>query len=648
VIVLVASLTALVTLGASAARATAAAGESRATRATRGALAALAGLVGVEALLGLLAISTPPAVLVALAGLAGAAALAARKRPLPDAAGPAPWTAAETALAAALGAALVLRFAAGLAKTTFLYDTLSYHLHAPATWMHDRRLEIVPAVFGDPAPAYAPANLELVFLFLMAPLRSDALAAVGQLPFAGLAALAIAAAVREAGGGRAAALGAALAFLLVPEVWQQAPTAMVDLGMAACLLAALPFLYRLRRGGGALDLGAAALALGLGAGTKPVGLLLGVPFALLGARAAARQKAAPLALALALALAGGGFWYLRNLLLTGNPVYPVAALGFPGLYDGRTMRAWDYHLPVAGVGALGEMWLASGVGFASAAAVALARAWRAPEASLSVVLVALFWLAIPYQESRFLFAAFGVAAVALGRGADRPPLLLGWGLLGLAIVAALVEGPTGERLALIPIAAAAALTHAVARRLPTPARALARRLGIAALVGALAVALAAGVHRRLGHDPDYGVGDEIDAAWRWFRANVRDARVAYTGTNLAFPLAGERLSNRVSYVNVAGTADARLHDFPPAQYGGSSAEPAPYRNGARFETWLRNLRAAGAGVLFVAALYPIVRRSIAADADGFPIERAWADAHPALFELAYASPAARVYRIAPP
>ena len=46
---------------------------------------------------------------------------------------------------------------------------------------------IVPAVFGDPSPAYAPANVELWFLFLMAPLRSDYLAGVGQLPFAALA-----------------------------------------------------------------------------------------------------------------------------------------------------------------------------------------------------------------------------------------------------------------------------------------------------------------------------------------------------------------------------------------------------------------------------------------------------------------------------
>ena len=58
----------------------------------------------------------------------------------------------------------------------------------------------MPAVFGDPSPAYAPSNLELVFLLLMAPLRSDILAGVGQLPLAALAAAAIVAAVREAGG----------------------------------------------------------------------------------------------------------------------------------------------------------------------------------------------------------------------------------------------------------------------------------------------------------------------------------------------------------------------------------------------------------------------------------------------------------------
>ena len=78
-------------------------------------------------------------------------------------------------------------------------------------------------MFGDPAPAYAPGNLELWFWLLMAPLRSGALAGLGQLPFAALAVLAVAATVREAGGQRSAALAAGLAFLLVPEIGGRRP-----------------------------------------------------------------------------------------------------------------------------------------------------------------------------------------------------------------------------------------------------------------------------------------------------------------------------------------------------------------------------------------------------------------------------------------
>jgi hypothetical protein len=185
-----------------------------------------------------------------------------------------------------------------------------------------------------------------------------------------------------------------------------------------------------------------------------------------------------------------------------------------------------------------------------------------------------------------------------------------------------------------------------------PARARRPLAGLAALalVGGASVAVTKGLARHRATDPGYGIGTGIDDVWTWFRANVRGARVAYTGTNLAFPLTGRDLSNRVAYVNVAGAPGDRLHDFgrrlPPSERA-ATPEPAPYRDGASFAVWLRNLRAARAGVLFVAALDEIVARNVTADGDGFPVERAWADAHPALFHLRYTSPAARVYEIAP-
>ncbi len=651
-IVLGASLALLVAVGIRLAGVTAAADESRATRALRAAIWAFAILVVVEAALGASGHLDARATLVALAIVAAVVVLGARGRSSPGAV-PArePLTALDVAYLTALGAAFVLRIWAGIHKTTFLYDTLAYHLHIPAAWIADRRLEIVPAVFGDPSSAYAPSNLELWFAFLMAPLRSDYLAGSGQLPFAALAVLAVIGAVREAGGRRTAALAAALAFLLVPEIWQQARTAMTDLGMAALLLAGLPFVFRLRRGAATGDLLTAAAALGLAVGTKYVALPLAAPFALAFGLAAVRGRARPRDLPAAglVLLATGGFWFLRNFALTGNPFYPVATLGLPGLYGRAAMRAWNYHLPVGNVAALAEMLAAGGLGFALVAVLALIARRPRPEIWLLPALLAIFWLWVPYQESRFLFPAFGVAAIAIGRSAGNPDGGLDWRFGGL-LLTGLVEFPTLERTLIVPVGLAGAGAAVAWRRLPTRLRQPLLIGGLTALLAGSTFALVVGFDHYRARDPGYAVGGELDAAWVWFRANVQGTAVAYTGTNLAFPLAGRDLGNRVTYVNVAGAPDDRLHAFAaraPAAGRAATPEPAPYRDGASYDVWLRNLRAARAEVLFVAVLDEIVARNVTAEGDGFPVERAWADAHPALFHLRYASPAARVYGIAP-
>ncbi|HVV15975.1 MAG TPA: glycosyltransferase family 39 protein [Polyangia bacterium] len=648
-----AQLAGLVAIGTTAGRIGAPEDESRATAWVRACIWALAALIAVEGLLGalgLLRVAGPSLIGLGALAIGLRAALPGRfevRRPER-----AVTTAADAGLAAALGGALAVRLAAGLHKTFFLYDTLSYHLHAPATWLADGRLSIVPSVFGDPAAAYAPANLELWFAFLMAPLRSDFLAGTGQLPFAALGALAIAAAAREAGARREAALGGALAFLLVPEVWQQARTAMTDLGMAALLLSTVPFLFRLRRAASTADLLAFAAALGLAIGTKYAAAPLAVPFAVALAVNLVRRKlpASRLAAAGALTLALGGSWYLRNTLVAHDPWYPVATLGFPGLYDQAAMRAWDYHLPVAELGLLAEVAGAAGFGFSAAALAAFARARPRVELALAAAVVAIFWLVIPYQESRFVLAGFGLAALAIGRAAAKPPAPLGWGGLALALIGECVVLPSPDRLALMPIGLLGAAALHGWRKVPSRARP-ALGWGVAAAAAAsLLVGVARGLpaHRR-GADP-YRIAGDIDDAWRWFGANVHGARVAYTGTNLAFPLWGPDLSNRITYVNVSGGPNDRLPDFARRLGTGQAPtpEPAPYRQGPRYEDWARNLRAAGAQVLFVAALDPIVARTVAADADQFPIERQWADARPDTFQLCYASIAARVYWIKPP
>jgi 4-amino-4-deoxy-L-arabinose transferase-like glycosyltransferase len=663
VIVLALSLGLLAVAGIVVARAAGAPEESRATQAVRAMIWAFAILIAVEATLGACGWLDARSTLGALAAVAVAAAIGARRavpRPPEDGRRREPLTVLDVACLFALGALVLLRAWAGIGKTTFLYDTLSYHLSVPATWLADGRLEIVPAVFGDPSSAYAPSNLELWFAFLMAPLRSDYLAGIGQIPFAALAALAIVAAVREAGGRRTAALAAGLAFLLVPEIWQQARTAMTDLGLAALLLAVLPFSFRAARQAHRGDLLTAAAALGLAVGTKYVGLPLALPFALaaLFSTRSGRPRGRPPALAAAavVAFATGGFWYLRNLLVTGNPFYPVATLGLPGLTDRAAMRAWIYHLPIGQLGALGGMLGAAGIGFVIAAAGVVV--WPRPrlEAGLLLALVAVFWLWIPYQESRFLFPAFGVGAVAIGRApgpaAGNRLAPLDW-RLGL-VLAALLEDSTPERWLIVPVgalgAAAAVGWRGLAARARRPSRSM-LAVALGGLVMAAGATLTIGLARYRAREPGYAVGTGLDDAWAWFRGNVYGARVAYTGTNLGFPLVGRDLANRVTYVNVAGAPGDRLADFGrrlPPRARGATPESAPYRDGASFDVWWRNLRAARAEVLFVAALDEIVTRNVTADDDGFPIERAWADAHPAQFHLRYVSPEARVYGISPP
>jgi hypothetical protein len=670
-ILLAANLLLLAVIARSIDRFAAADRESRAARATRMLLWAAATVIVVQAGLGAVGLLTPLATFVALALIASAAWLLARRRAAPEPPVPEPISRLAISLLATLLAVFVFRSWAGIGKTTFLYDTLSYHLHVPATWMHDRRITIVPAVFGDPSPAYAPSNLELWFLFLMAPLRSDYLATVGQLPFAALAVGAIATIVRDAGGFRVAGLAAALLFVLIPEVWGQMPTAMTDLGFAACLAASLPFAIRLwnARAPRRADLLAAATAIGLGVGTKYAAAALALPFVVLIAAAWFRRRPLDLrgaALAFAIVLATGGFWYVRNAIVTGNPFYPVApavpGLRLPALYGRPEMWAWDYHVPVSDVRELGSLLRGAGIGFCFAFAVALAqlgrrdlgraigyrhydttlaRPWRNIMVGLLVVLIAIFWFAIPYQESRFLFVIFAVAAALMGQVAQGS--LHTAGAILIAFVCVPIESPIVDRLLLIPVPFVAQVI------IPNPSDLTERRrrwtliTGAAILSAALVYAVVTGARSYPGRDPHYAVDEGTAADWSWFRANVRDARVAYTGTNLAFPLAGERLANDVRYVNVAGAPRDRLHDFGPP--GDGTAEPAPYRRGAIPDVWLANLRAARTQVLFVAAMYPGVRRNVAADSDGFPIERAWADARPDKFRLLHASSTARIYAV---
>src|SRR5215472_6122942 len=156
--------------------------ETRATGCLRAALQALALAVCAQAVAGFAGVLYRP-VSIAILAASLLALLRGVRRHLATPPG-APWTRLEIGLGAALVALLGERLWAGLHATEFHYDVLSFHLHFPVAWLQAHRIEIVPTPFGDLAPAYGPSNAELLYELVLAPLRSDALARVGQLPFA--------------------------------------------------------------------------------------------------------------------------------------------------------------------------------------------------------------------------------------------------------------------------------------------------------------------------------------------------------------------------------------------------------------------------------------------------------------------------------
>jgi hypothetical protein len=576
-----------------------------------------------------------------------------------------PWTRVDFAGAAALIAAFVDRAWTGLHRKTFLYDVLSYHLHLPAAWRAAGRLTIVPTPFGDPAPAYTPSNAELLYHLAIALTGNATLAHAGQIPFAALATLAIYSTARVVGAARAAAFAAALAFLLVPEVWQQTPTAMADLAMASFFLAAIPFLMRLEFRRAWSDVVGAALALGLLVGTKYVSVVLAAPIALWGAialirRVAGRRRGLAMAAVTFLTFACGGFWYVRNVIVAGNPLFPatlrVGSLTLTrGLVDGALMRTSDYHHPVRDIEPLLEIFAEVGWGLLAAAFAATVVLRRSRWSALAAVVAALCWFVVPFQQSRFFFALWGVVALMLAAMTSKTPRA-GAVALAVATVGSIVQFPTAGRLAVLGTATLAAVggpwIAAALRKSFQTVLGFQRRPAIrSAVIGCATVTIFLATLAWARGQTDtvaYEIGDDHDGAWAWIADHTRAKRIAYTGSNLPFPLWGPRFENDVRYVNIAGGTGAAAHNF--LDVPAATAEPAPERQRPDVDAWLSNLDANHINLLFVARMYPGVVRANVHDDDGFPIERTWADTRPSNFCLVFSNPGIRIYerRPAPP
>ncbi len=214
------------------------------------------------------------------------------------------------------------------------YDSIAYHLPFVVEWYKSGSLMgIYYNAFAGPL-GYYPSNFELFELWAVLPYGRDCFVNLINMPLFPLLGIATYAVAKNFKLTHQASLLAAAFLLYIPLFGHFLGFLHVDLFFTLTFVAAIYFIQEYWiKGQGMLFI---ALSIGAMLGTK----FLGIPYAfplVIAAIIAIIKHRKPLDLA---ALAGGatatgGFWYLRNWIEAGNPIFPTTVkIGETTIFDG--------------------------------------------------------------------------------------------------------------------------------------------------------------------------------------------------------------------------------------------------------------------------------------------------------------------------
>jgi len=538
-------------------------------------------------------------------------------------------------------------------------DALTYHLPAAVQWLAHRRIDLFATWFFNPANTYSPLAGSLFDCFLLAPVGNDALARFVQIGPLLLIFFSLIQLGRRCGGSTPLAAILALAAVLSRPLLSQSDLAKDDLFVAAffCVIAANLAADNLHQPVSAARIG---IALGLMLATKYTALLalpmflpaLDAPF-----RARWRWWQWTCAVGAMLILAGP--WYLRNWILTGNPVFPVTVnlglIHLPGLFSvspsrvlaaphglRATLLEGYFSMPPVLFAILALTW--------AAALLRTARLLLSDPRRRLLILgppigLLLFRYLSPYAEVRFVLPVFILLFAAAATALAGAP----WLQAGSLLIAALAVGTNFSSAHLAEIAifcAAAALTVVaglVLWRLDVDVLGLRRGIPRAAsLLAAIAAFFALTLWPAYLADYRAAVpalwsiayGPQGDV-WTFVDQNIpASATIAYANQFMIYPLYGFDHRRKVIYAPLVPKLTIRDLAMPAHLSGEqiTDAATAAADRAVDRDAWLRNLAAAGAQYLLVGA-------------GARPPEADLARGDPQHFQLIFQNEAAVVYRI---
>lgn len=344
----------------------------------------------------------------------------------------------------------------------------------------------------------------------------------------------------------------------------------------------------------------AGLAAGLAAGTRVTGLAMAAALSVAVVVLAPRgRRWAAAGWWFLPALAGGAFWYLRNLVVAGNPLPEVKSLGpisLPHperLQEGRPDFAivhyatdtgvWRHYFAPALHDAFGSLWPLILFAAAAAALWAVLRGrdrivrWVGAAALFGLVAYLFTPLSAAGAEGepvgfginiRYVIPALlaGIVLVPLPRQLDPPRRQ--WWLLGALVLVFLVtnrpDHALHEKGRIFALALVALIAVALGAWLLLRSRRASAGVTAAATVAMVVLLVAIGYplqrhyleHRfaNTGWRQEQIPGMGLDSAYRWARG-LHDARIGLVGTTAGFAsygFYGTDLSNHVQYLGEEG------------------------------------------------------------------------------------------------
>jgi hypothetical protein len=513
-------------------------------------------------------------------------------------------------------------------------DAMTYHFPAAVQWLQTGRIGLFQTWFFNPANTYSPLAGSTFIAWLLAPFGNDLLARFVEIPallFVGLALFQLCRLLRVP---IIIAVIVAASAVLSRPLFSQGMMGKDDLFVTAFFLCALIAMSPDRAGDrfAPVRLG---VAIGLLLATKYT-VLFSLPILLLAIdgpwRAGWRWQQWTIAKGIVLAFAGP--WYVRNILLAFNPLFPIdvriaGVKILPGLFSpahsdglrslsgiGDVLFGGNYGLPPL-------LALLVFVAWIILASIRHQQIWRDPLLRCCVIGpiigLGLFIWRSPFPEVRFAFPCFvllfAAFAVAVGSTKTWISLPLSLVLLATSIATQFVSNAAGEVLTFIEvsliIAAVGVLFDHLTRKIP-----LSRRLLWFGVPAAIAFSLLIYINWTayvIGYQQslfvDLGAWSLKYPAevrlWRFVNDQIPpDATLAYTNTYMVYPLQGPTLRRRVIYAptqpGVQSLADLRyLGDHISGERLPAIASAATVANADR-ATWLNNLKSAGADYLLIA------------------------------------------------